>query len=200
MRIIHPAFLIVAISITCVESASSAELRNPADLALAQPFAGAIPPQRLGGFVIEEPEDPKRKALREYFEKLPEMPFAVHTEAGPYDLTEAWKTTGTRLPTPQKLREFVLYGKVFQVTRGGLLVRSGGDLRFLKNHPAEHNAIDGQEIAAVCVPVGRHQYTSVTGAAQTIPKYDCGKRITRDRIPEQIKRVTPLGVYDLKRP
>lgn len=73
--------------------------------------------------------------------------------------------------------DFVVSGKVIQVTDAGLIVENKQiDLPvYLKNYPHEAAMFDGAPIFAYCALAGRHQYMTTTGAQKTILLYDCGR-------------------------
>ena len=120
-----------------------------------------------------------------------------------YDLSGIFNRSVRGEPSPVQC----VSGNVFQVTKDGVLVRRTGALVlcFVENWEGQSEAIDQSAICAYAINVGRYQYTSISGAQTTIPKYDCGRVFDPSKDHFQQKtvmtkdgpRVIPVSELDL---
>jgi hypothetical protein len=93
-----------------------------------------------------------------------------------YDFTPLFVAMDTAEPlAPWK--QYVVYGKVMNVIAEGGLLLTGDDglVTHIKNYVNERAVVDGSQVRAVCMLVGRYQYTSTTGSQKTVFSYDCGR-------------------------
>lgn len=72
--------------------------------------------------------------------------------------------------------DWLVKGKVIQVTKDGLLVdNESTDLAvFIKNYPRQNSKFDGAAFQSLVVLSGRYQYVNTLGAIKTVVAYDCG--------------------------
>ena len=91
-----------------------------------------------------------------------------------YDLSLA--IAGQREREFSEARAFTqITGRVRQVLKDGLLLRSGDETVMLKRHPDQDSLLDNASISVFAVPIGRYQYASVLGAQRTVQAYDYGE-------------------------
>lgn len=76
-----------------------------------------------------------------------------------------------------RYNDFVVSGKVIQVTDDGLIVQNEKiELPvFLKNYQSQGAMFDGAPILAYCVLSGRYQYMTTADVKKTILLYNCGR-------------------------
>lgn len=109
-----------------------------------------------------------------------------------YDFTEFFITRNSQdeETAEEQFRNWIVVGKVLQVTGDGLLVKlsTADRVVLLKNYSKEQMVVDDSPIKAFVQVSGRYQYVNTQGATATIIAYDCARRFDpqKDEFKEKI--------------